>query len=104
MIDNVGFQDMRNYVKRRISYGRYRVGSTFYDVPLSKIELLPSGVVRAQLSIPASGNVVVNRVELLNGDRQLWAHQDCNIALQTGQTGILYWFDFNIHECECEED
>ena len=80
MIDGAGFEDLRKYIKRRVSYARYRVGSTYHKIYLTKVK------------------ITVNRVELFNTDGQLWAHQDCNIRLEAGQTGILFWFDFTIRE------
>lgn len=99
MIDNAGFVDLRNYVNRRIAYGRYRIGSTWHETLLSDITVLPSGTVRAQIEIdPNQSPVTINRVELYNSDRQLWAHEDCSITINVGQTGVLYWFDFTFKE------
>ena len=52
---------------------------------------------------PSLGEITVNRVELLNSDNQVWAHEDVNIKISTGQTGILYWFDFTFTEKKKEE-
>lgn len=61
--------------------------------------VLPNGTVRAQLTISAESTpLTVTRVELYNSDNALWAHQDCSITVNTGQTGILYWFDFTVTE------
>lgn len=99
MLDGAGFDDLRNYIKRRIRYARYRVGSTYYKTYLSDVKKLSDGTVRAQINVNSGGNpITVNRVELYNNDAQLWAHQDCNITLTPGQTGILFWFDFTIRE------
>ena len=102
MLDTAGFVDLRGYLKRRIAYARYRVGSsTWHEVTLSGIDILNSGIVRARLNINSGGSAItVRRVELYNTDRELFAHQDCNITVTAGQTGILFWFDFNITESE----
>ena len=101
MLDGAGFTDLRNYIKRRIRYARYRVGSTWTKTYLSDVMVLSNGTVRAQLNVNSGGgSITVNRVELYNNDAQLWAHQDCNITLTSGQTGILFWFDFTIREEE----
>jgi hypothetical protein len=100
MLDTAAFADLRGYIKRRISYARYRANSEYYTTSLNDVAILPSGVVRAQLSIIPGGTMTVDRVELFNGDRELWAHQDVNITISTGQTGILYWFDFTVTEEE----
>lgn len=99
MIDPAGFEDFRNYIKRRVSYARYRIGSTWYETYLSKIEVLQNSKVRVQLNINSSSSTVtVNRVELYNTERALWAHSDCNIEIEPDQTGLFYWFDFTFRE------
>ena len=65
--------------------------------------ILADGTVRARVSITGLGEITVNRVELLNSDNQVWAHEDVNIKISTGQTGILYWFDFTFIEKKKEE-
>ena len=87
MIDSAGFTDLRNYIKRRVAYAKYRVGNTYIKTDLSDVAVLPNGTVRAQLTISAESTpLTVTRVELYNSDN--------------GQTGILYWFDFTVTEQE----
>ena len=100
MLDTAAFSDLRSYIKRRVIYARYRIGSTYYQTPLNEVTLLSSGTVRVQLSILQAENVTINRVELWNSNGDLWAHQDCSITIESGQTGILYWFDINIEETQ----
>jgi len=100
MLDTAAFTDLRGYIKRRIAGAKYRVGSTYYNTNLNDITILPNGTVRAQLSIIPGGTVTINRVELFNSDGNLWAHQDVSITISTGQTGVLYWFDFTVTEKE----
>ena len=99
MIDVAGFEDLRRYIKRRVSYARYRVGTTYHQIYLSKVQILANGTVRVQLNINSNGAAMtVNRVELYNTDGQLWAYQDCKIELEAAQTGILFWFEFTLRE------
>jgi len=99
MLDTAGLADYRNFTKKRIAYARYRVGSTYTKVYLSSVTILSNGVVRAQLNINSGGSsMTVNRVELWNSAGELFAHEDVSITINSGQTGILYWFDFNIKE------
>lgn len=105
MLDAAGFTDLRNYIKRRVRYARYRVGSTFYKTYLTDVDILSDGTVRVLVNVNSGGNpITVNRAELYNSDALLWAHQDCNIKLTTGQTGALFWFDFKIREEERKDD
>ena len=99
MIDGAGFEDLRRYITKRVSYARYRVGSTWYETYLSKVKILSNGTVRVQININSGGSAItVNRVELYSTDRQLWAYQNVNIGLAANQTGILFWFDFTLRE------
>ena len=99
MLDTSGFADLRKFLKRDISYARYRVGSTWYTTTLNDVKILSTGKVRAQLTINSNGSAItVKRVELYNHDQELLAHQDCSIAVSANQTGILFWFDFTITE------
>jgi hypothetical protein len=100
MLDPAAFADLRGFIKRRIAYARYRVGSTYYTAKINDIIILGSGIVRVQLSIIPAGTVTINRVELYNSDGERWAHQDVSIIISTGQTGVLYWFDFTVREEE----
>ena len=97
-LDTAALTDIRNYIKRRVHYAKYKVGSTYYTAPISDIEVLSGGIVRAQLSIVPGGTVTVTWVGLYNSAGELWAHQDVSIIISTGQTGILYWFDFTVKE------
>jgi hypothetical protein len=98
MLDPAAFEDLRGFIKRRIVSARYRVGSTYYPTTINDIAILPNGTVRALLSIIPGGTVEINRVELFNSDGKRWANQDVSITISTGQTGVLYWFDFTVTE------
>ena len=100
MLTPVALEDLRTYIKRKIVQARYRVGNTYYPTMLNDVRIMTNGTVRAQLSIIPSGGATINRVELYSNNGELWAYQDVNITVAAGQTGVLYWFDFNIVEKE----
>lgn len=91
-------KDLRGYVKRRVGFLKYRVGSSYTSVQISDVQILSSGVVRVQASIVPNAGATVDRVELYNTAGELWAYQDVNITFDQGQTGVLYWFDFTVKE------
>lgn len=98
MLDTAAFKDLRNFIKRRIAKAQYRVGSTNHPADINDVVILPNGTVRALLSIVTAGEVTINRVELFNAEGERWVHQDMSITIETGQTGVLYWFDFAVIE------
>ncbi|MCD8199795.1 MAG: hypothetical protein LUD25_02405 [Coriobacteriaceae bacterium] len=101
MLATAAFTDLKNYIKRRLAYGRYQVGSTYTRAELSDVSILSDGTVRAQLVITADTTpITITKVELYNNNAELWASQSCSITVNTGQTGVLYWFDFTIKEEE----
>ncbi len=99
-LDKAALTDIRNYIKKRCGYVKYRVGSSYYQVPITDAQMLGDGTVRVQVSIVPGNAVTINRIELYNNNGDLWAHQDINITISNIQTGILYWFDFTIKEGE----
>lgn len=99
MLDTASFVDLRKYIKRRVTYAQYRVGSTWHKTTLSAVTIMSDGKVRIHVNVNADGNSIrVNRVELYNTEAQLWAHQDCDITVKPGQTGIFFYFDFSFRE------
>lgn len=97
MLQAAAFQDFRNYIKKRLSYAQYRVGSTWYRAEITDISILSSGIVRVKIDKAASG-VTINRVAVYNKNSEQWAYQDCNIVVGAEQTGFLFWFDFTVTE------
>ena len=97
-LDNAAFVDLRNYIRRRVHNLKYRIGSSIYTVDISDAEELSNGVVRIKAPIIPSGAGRITRVELYNNNGEIWAHQDCDITIEQGQTGVLYWFDFTVKE------
>ena len=59
MIDEAGFRDLKNYIKRRVGYARYLVGLTYYKVPLNRVEINSDGTVRVWISILPGSSVTV---------------------------------------------
>ncbi len=97
-VDAACLYDLRAYVRKRVAYIRYRVGSSYYEARVRDAEILANGVVRVKASLVPGQAITINRVELYNNNGELWAHQDCTITIDNRQTGVLYWFDFTIKE------
>lgn len=97
MIQNAAFQDIRAYMKKRLSYAQYRVGTVWYRAEITDISILSNGTVRVKIDKAASG-ITINRVAVYNSIGEQWAYQDCNIQVSGDQTGFLFWFDFTITE------
>ena len=45
MIDTAAFNDLKGYIMRRVSYVRYRIGSTWYSDILNNVAVSSSGIV-----------------------------------------------------------
>lgn len=98
-LDSAAFNDLRNFIKRRVGFVKYRIENSYYQTMITDATVLPTGIVRVQASIvPAKQKATIDRVELHNINGELWAHQDVSITIDQGQTGVLYWFDFTIKE------
>lgn len=96
-LDTAALTDLRNYIKKRVNYLRYRAGGTYTDVPVLEAEVQSNGIVRIKADIAPEKAVKVDRIELYNNDGKRWAYQDVDITIGAGQ-GIMYWFDFIVKE------
>lgn len=98
-LDEGIFNDLRNYLKRRIVFMRYKTETTYERIPIVSCEILNDGTVRVTADIvPKTTPAKIKRVEVYNGNGTLIAHQDTDITISEGQTGVLYWFDFIIRK------
>ena len=98
MLTDTALDKFRAFIRRNIYRARYRVGSTWREAAITKVEIQSGGTVRAWLAITPGGAATVKRVELLDPSGATWAYQDVSISVTAQQTGILYWFDFTIKE------
>jgi hypothetical protein len=102
MLTAVALNDIKTFALNRIAFARYKIGSTYHNAPINNKEITAGGVVRVQLPIipQAPSTVRVTEVQLINTNSEVWAAQTVSIDIETVQTGILYWFEFNIEEKE----
>jgi len=102
MLEPVALSDIKTFALNRIAFARYKIGSTYYNAQINGKEITSGGVVRVQFPIipQADTTVKITEVQLINTNSDVWAKQTVNIDIETVQTGILYWFEFNVEEKE----
>lgn len=100
MLTPAAFTDLREFIKRQVTYAEYRVGSTYYRAEISETEITPSGVVRVKIPITHATPATITQVRLYSRHNQVWASKDINVSTNSLQTHYLQWFDFNITEVE----
>lgn len=93
-------EDYKAHTDRTIAYARYRIGNTFYKVPIHRRERLKDGRVAVYFSItPQIGqDVTVAQVQLFDLNNELWADKTENITIRGVQEGVLYRFTFDFKE------
>jgi hypothetical protein len=102
MLTPEALNDIKEFTLNRIAYARYKIGSTYYNAIINDKEITAGGVVRVQFPIipQAPATVRVTEAQLINTNSKVWAIQAVSIDIETVQTGILYWFEFNVEEKE----
>lgn len=102
VLEPVALTDIKNYTLNRIAHARYKIGSTYYTAAINDKQITPAGVVRVQFPIiPQSGSAVtVTEVQLISTAGAVWAKKTVSVSIETIQTGILFWFEFNLQELE----
>ena len=73
LLTSAAIQGYRDYTKRRIAYAKYKVGSTYYKVPIESVTTTSDGMLEIAFKIElSSGSGEVSEVQLYDTDNQLW--------------------------------
>ncbi|MDQ7790232.1 MAG: hypothetical protein U1D96_05455 [Eubacteriales bacterium] len=97
MLTPTALSKFRDFIKKKVSYGRYRVGSTFYTVPIHEV-VIEGDKVYVYLLIDHNAAGTVNRCQLFDVSNELFADKtDISIAKDDTQ-GVLVRFSFLIQE------
>lgn len=99
MLTAAAIEGFKQEVERKVTFGRYKIGGTYFDAPLRK-ERMSDGAVAIYLTIEPdrSGKVTITEVQLLDNTKQVWATKAENMVLERIQEGYLYRFTINFQE------
>ncbi len=91
---------LREYVRDKISYAQYKVGSTWYRAELNEKAVLNDGRVSISFEIDhtIAGNITVTGIRLLNYSGVVWAEKTVSITRADAVEGILYRCRFSVIE------
>lgn len=100
MLSNIALTALKNCIKDNVAYAKYKVGSTYYQVPIQSAEIISDGRVAITFLVDHTvpGNITVTEVQLYDHSGRLWASKGENITRKALQEGILYRFCFTITE------
>ena len=99
LLTSAALQDIRNYIKRRIAYAKYKIGSTYYTAPIESITVLPNGVVETTFMIELSGGSgTVTEVQLYDTENQLWLSKSESLSMSDVSEGFYYVIRVTIEE------
>ena len=99
LLTNAAIQGYCDYTKRRIAYAKYKVGSTYYKVPIESVWFSSAGVVEIAFKIElSSGSGEVSEVQLYDTDNQLWLSKTERLNMDSVAEGFLYVVQLNIAE------
>lgn len=93
---------LREYVRDKISYAQYKVGSKWYRAELNEKEVLADGRVSITFEIDhtIAGNITVTGIRLVNYSGIVWAEKTVSITRADAVEGVLYRCRFSVIEGE----
>lgn len=100
MLQTAAFNDLRQFITKRIYKAQYQRDGTWYDAVLVSKEVTPDGIARIKVQISPGVATTITGVRLINTENQVWAVKTVNVVLETADTNLLQWFDFEITEDE----
>jgi hypothetical protein len=100
MLTDKAIESFKKFIERNTAYAKYKIGSTYYKVPIHRRERLPDGKVAVYFEIEpnAPSTVHVTEVQIYDTDNELWATKTENIEIESIQDGALYRFAFDFRE------
>lgn len=98
MLTAAAINGFKAHIDRTIAYAQYKIGATYYKVPIHKREVLSDGRVAVYFTINTTGAATIAEVQLYDTSGQLWATKSENIDVASVQNGVLYRFTFSIQE------
>ncbi len=100
MLTDAAMRDIRSFFQERFDHAQYQVSNTWYDVPLSEVEITDDGIVRVKYTIAHGAACTITGVRLISVDGDIWAEKAISVVIDNAQTNHLQWFDFEIVEEE----
>ena len=100
LLTDTALQGYRDYTRRVIAKGRYKIGDTWYDAGKPEINLQSDGSVTADVLIDHTipGDIAIKAVQLLDAKNQIFCSKTENISRKDSQEGVLYRFAFRVQE------
>lgn len=98
MLTTAAINSFKTHIDRTIAYAKYKIGDTYYQVPIHKRETLSDGRVAVYFTINTTGAGTITEVQLYDTSSQLWASKSENVVVASVQNGVLYRFAFSIQE------
>ena len=98
MLTTAAINSFKTHIDRTIAYAKYKIGDTYYQVPIHKRETLSDGRVAVYFTINTTGAGTITEVQLYDTSGQLWASKSENVVVASVQNGVLYRFTFSIQE------
>lgn len=102
MLEPQAFDDLNAWLNDIIAYAVVTINGTAVEHPIYRREMMADGrvAVYIQITPEADSSVTVQKVQLYNKDRKVWATKAESIQLTSAQEGVLYRFTFKFLEQE----
>jgi hypothetical protein len=100
LLTSSAISKFKQYIQKTVAYARYRVGTTYYQIPILRTEVLADGRVAIYLLIDHSvpGQITINQIQLFDVDNDLWLEKPESITRKDTQEGVLIRITFTIQE------
>lgn len=101
MLEADAFQGYREYTKKTIAYAKYKIGSTYYNADIDRIEVTEGTskmTVYLIINPPHTSKVTISEICLYDTGNKLFLRKTEAIELNPLQEGTLYLFKFDFKE------
>ncbi len=100
MLTDIALKAYKDYTKWELSYARYKVGSSYIDIPIDRVEMIGDKALKVYLVINnhRHSTITVSEIQLINTDNEVFCQFEENIVINANEEGYLYVVKFKFKE------
>ena len=101
MLTTAAINSFKTHIDRTIAYAKYKIGDTYYQVPIHKRETLSDGRVAVYFTINTTGAGTITEVQLYDTKRVNSGHRKSeNVVVASVQNGVFTGSHFQYRRCK----
>lgn len=97
-MSSTAIDKLKEYIKRTVVYAKYKSGSSYTQINIHKVEILPDDSIGIYILLDHNVPNNISEIQFYDVDGDLWASGIKNINKEAFQEGILYRYKIKLEQ------